>query len=217
MADDGRTKIGVKAATKAEFDEEQKAMGCAKADEAVAKLIADHKIYRALSEAVGDEMEALFAMVMEAREIAKENETPIESLRAALADKRRFRGGYEKRAEKAAERDLSGLSLSELKNIRTPEASRERWRRAVDQIMAYNEAAAFPELRWFINAASVKGLVGGRGTEIGQYLKEERQAELDEHHKKHGLRPGHNHARSNIRERVLGEAASPTDPADEEE
>jgi len=97
--------------------------------------------------------------------------------------------------------------------MRTAEASLERWRRAVVDIMAYNDQAPIPELRWFVNPAAVKALVGGRGSEIGKYLKEEWQDQLDAHHAKYDLRPGHNHARKNIRERVYGD----TSPVEDEE
>jgi len=211
-----RTKIGVNRATKAAFDDEQETMGCATADEAVAVLVRDHRVYRQVCDLLDStSLDDLLAILVEVREIALEGETPLDCLRAAVADKKRFRSTYEKRTALNAERDYGSMSLSELRNIRTIEASRERWRRAVDQIMEYNDAAAIPELRWYINAAAVKALVGGRGAEIGRYLKAEWQAELDEHHAKYGLRPGHNHARTNIRERVLGDAAALVE--DEEE
>jgi hypothetical protein len=211
-----RTKIGVKVATKAAFDAEQKEMACSTADEAVVKLVEDHKVYRQLEELAGGEMPTLMEILVEALEIKLENETPLETLRAALADKRRFRANYDKRTASNAERDYASMTMNELKNARTTEAARERWRRAVDMIMAYNDQATMPELRWFVNASAVKGLVGGKGTEIGKYLKENRQAELDAHHAKWNLRPGVNHGRTNIRERVLGDDAASMETEDEE-
>jgi hypothetical protein len=210
-----RTKIGVKVPTKAAFDAEQEVMQCATADEAVAKLVEDHKIYRQLADLVGD-VAALVGVVQEAAEIRLEHETPLEALRAAVADKRRFRATYERRSAANAERDYSTMSLSELAKIRAPEASIERWRRGVEMIMQYNEQASIPELRWYINAAAVKALVGGRGTEIRRYLQS-RQAELDAHHQAYGLRPSINHGRSNIRERVMSEQAALMEDDDEEE
>jgi hypothetical protein len=210
-----RTKIGVNRSTKVGFDEEQQAMGCATADEAVQKLVADHKVYRQLEALIGgDDVATLVAVLSEASEIRLENESLLDAMRAALKDKARFRAQYGKRSEANAERDLSGLSLEELAKIRTPSASAEKWRRGVDMIMAYNDRVEMPELRWYINASAVKMLVGGRGTDIGKYLKS-RQSELDEHHKKNKLTPGRNHGRTNIRERVMGANAAPMEDDEE--
>lgn len=202
-----RTKIGVKSTTKAMFDEEQRIMECDVADDAVQQLVLDHQIYRQLRELV-DDVPALVDILQDAATIKLEKETLLDTLRAAVDDKKRFRSTYEKRSAANAERDYRAMSLEELSKVRASEASIERWRRAVEMIKEYNEKASMPELRWYINAASVKALIGGRGTEIKRYLQT-RQDELDEHHKKYGLTPGRNHGRTNIRERVLGENAAP--------
>lgn len=212
-----RTKIGVKHTTKAAFDEEQRAMGGDTADETVLKLVEDHRVYRKLEALTGGAIATLVDLLGEVSEIKLDDETTLDALRAAIADKRRFRANYEKRSAAYAERDYRSMTMAELKNARTTEASMERWRRAVDMLLAYNDRADLPELRWFISPSAIKALVGGRGTEIGKYLKEQRQAELDAHHAKYGIRPGINHARLEfIRERVLGADAASVEADDEE-
>lgn len=200
--DAGRKKINVDSTVKARFDALHTEMGCSTANETVLKLLDHNDVYRQLEALIGDDVASLVAALSEAAEIKLENETPLDALRAALKDKARFRSTYEKRSAANAEKDYSAMTMDELAKTRTSEASIERWRRAVDLIMQYNDNAAMDELRWFINASAVKMLVGGRGTDIGRYLQS-RQSELDEHHKKYGLTPGRNHGRSNIRERVL--------------
>lgn len=212
-----RTKIGVSMETKTAFDQEQEVMSANEgvkltADGAVMKLLEDHQVYRALEAWVQD-VPALVDLLAESNNIRLEHETMLDMLRAALADKRRFRGTYDKRTEKAETRDYRSMTMEELSKTRTPQASIERWRRAVDLIKAYNDRAEMPELRWYINAAAVKALVGGRGTEINKYLAT-RKEELDEHHKKHELTPGRNHGRTNIRERVMPESAALVDDED---
>jgi hypothetical protein len=189
---------------KAEFDRQQQQMNTTSANETVGKLLEHNSVYLQLAEWV--DVPALAAILQEAAEIRLEHETVLDALSAAIADKKRFRSTYDKRSAANAEKDYSSMTMDELKRARVPEASLERWRRAVDWIMDYNRKASMPELRWFINASAVKMLVGGRGTEIGKYLQT-RKSELDEHHKQLGLTPGRNHGRTNIRERVLGENA----------
>jgi hypothetical protein len=99
------------------------------------------------------------------------------------------------------------MNLPDFQNTRTPQASLERWRRAVERIMQWNKEVRVPELRVYINATSVKEIYGGRGTEIKKYL-ETRQEEIEAHHNTYGLRPAINYGRTNIRERVLGETGS---------
>jgi hypothetical protein len=210
-----RTTITVDRVNKAEFDEQQKQMECSSANEAIGKLLEHNAVYRQLSQLV-DDVPALVGILQEAAEIKLEHETVLEALRAAISDKRRFRSTYDKRREANADKDYSSMPLDELAKTRTPEASIEKWRRAVDMIMAYNDRVDIPELRFYVNAAAVKALVGGRGAEIGRYLKEQRQEELNAHHSQYKLRPSINYGRENIRERVLGENAAPLEEQDGE-
>ena len=129
---------------------------------------------------------------------ANESEEPVVYLRTLLSAKRDFKKSYEKRH---IGKDYSKMALSELRRTKTPEAAAERFKRATDAIMAYNEKTDIPELRWYINAAVVVDLVGGRPSDVKDYL-ETRREEIDAHHKKHVLTPGYNRRPISITERI---------------
>lgn len=99
----------------------------------------------------------------------------------------------------------------------------ERFRRAVDAILAYNDAVARPSLRWYINEEVVHDLLGGQSSGIKTYYLVERylagrRNELEAHHQRHGLEPSHNRKRSDahklirITERVMVEPAVAGEP-----
>ena len=75
---------------------------------------------------------------------------------------------------------------------------------AVDAILAYNAALeeARRDARWYVNAAVVNELVGGRHADIQAYL-ETRKAEIDKHHEQYKLTPGYNRRAVPITERVI--------------
>lgn len=215
-AAEGRTKIGLDRSVKLQFDDAQKEMEAATANEAMRRLLEEHNVYKQIEAVVGgaDQMGVLYAILVETSEIKLADESVIDALRAAVSDKRRFRANYAQRSQNLAERDYTSMSFEELSKQRTPDASLEKWRRAVNDMIAWNDKASMPELRMYINAASVKQAVGGRGTEIKKYL-ETRQAEIDENHQKHKLKASINYGRDNIRERLYPDAVEPA-PAEEE-
>jgi hypothetical protein len=91
-------------------------------------------------------------------------------------------------------RDYSALKLSQLRQMKTPEAAAERYRRAVEAIFAHNGAVDLP-LRWYINVAAVRQLVGGRAPNVQAYL-DSRRTELEVHHRRYRLLPGHNRGKT---------------------
>jgi hypothetical protein len=91
--------------------------------------------------------------------------------------------------------------MSELERIKTTEAATERFRRAVDAMIAHNNAQTDPLHLWYINAAAVRDLVGGRNDAVQAYLVT-RKAELDEHHKQYGLTPKQNRKNMNIADEI---------------
>ena len=202
-AEGGRTKIGLDRSVKLNFDEAQKELGAATANEAMQRLLAEHNIYKQIASLVGgaDELVALYAILVETAEIKLADESVIDALRAAVSDKRRFRANYAQRSVNMAERDYTSMSMDELNKQRTPEASQEKWRRAVNDLIAWNDKATMSELRFYINAAVVKQAVGGRGTEIKKYL-ETRQEEIDTLNQLYKLKPSINYGRNNVRERL---------------
>jgi len=157
-----------------------------------------------------DQMGVLYAILIETSEIKLDDESVIDALRAAVSDKRRFRANYVQRSQHLAERDYTSMSFEELSKQRSAEASQEKWRRAVNDMIVWNDKASIPELRMYINAASIKQAVGGRGTEIKKYL-ESRQAEIEAHHQKYKLKASINYGRDNIRERLYPDAVEPAE------
>ena len=79
-------------------------------------------------------------------------------------------------------------SAGEASRIKTEEVAYERFRRAVEAVMAHN--ASIEELLkgWYINSGVVRELVGGRRPVVKAYL-EPRAGELEKHHQEYGLRP----------------------------
>ncbi len=209
---EGRTKIGLDRSVKAEFDDAQKEMEAATANEAIRRLLAEHNVYKQIVALVGgaDQIGALCAILSETAEIKLTDESVIDALQAAVSDKRRFRANYAQRSQNLAERDYTSMSFEELSKQRTPEASQEKWRRAVNDIIEFNTNASIPELRIYINAASVKQAVGGRGTEIKKYL-ETRQDEIEAHHQRYKLKASLNYGRDNIRERLYPGSTAPSE------
>jgi Telomere resolvase len=125
---------------------------------------------------------------------------PVVYLKKLLSDKRTFKQSYEKRH---AGKDYSKMSLTDLRKTKTTEAAQERFRRAVLAIMAYNDAAAEPEMRWYISPAVVVDLVGGRPSDVKEYLLS-RKDELDGHHNKfeQKITPGYNRRPMPITQRI---------------
>lgn len=93
-----------------------------------------------------------------------------------------------------ADKEYASLSLVELRQMKTPEAAVERYRRAVEAMMAYNDTVDL-SLRWYINVAAVRQLVGGRAPNVQEYL-DSRRTEIEVHHHKHRLLPGHNRGKT---------------------
>jgi hypothetical protein len=109
--------------------------------------------------------------------------TPIGYLRSLLSAKRTFLKSYSKRHEG---KDYSTMSMTSLKNTKQRGAADERFKRAVDAILAYNDApSTIPDLRLFINGQAVKDLVGGRLPDAKEYV--ESRTDLAAHHAKYEL------------------------------
>jgi telomere resolvase len=119
------------------------------------------------------------------------DEKPLTSLREHLIKRTNYQQGPLTRQKRYDEMDFTTLTLAELKALRIPAATTERFRRAVAAIMLYNQAATHELDRWFIRAKEVKELVGGRGELIAEYLKQH-QAEITAHHQTFGLTEKYN-------------------------
>ena len=92
------------------------------------------------------------------------------------------------------EEDYGSMSLAELRQTRKMGATIERYRRAVEAIMAYNSTVDLPE-RWYINATAVTDLVGGQLPSAKEYLAS-RRAEIEAHHHKYRLLRDHNRGKA---------------------
>ncbi len=120
-----------------------------------------------------------------------QDEKPLTYLREQLTKRTNYKQGPVTRQERYDEMDFTRLTLAQLKALRIPAATTERFRRAVAAIMAYNHAATHELDRWFIRAKEIKDLVGGRGELIAAYLKEH-QAEITAHHTQFNLTEKYN-------------------------
>lgn len=125
-----------------------------------------------------DEVEVLL------REVGREHEKPVSHLREMITKKQAFR---EKKVKRETEKNYAAMPFSELRGYKTPEAAEERFRRAVQAIMNYNDRDDIQEEnRWFISAAVIVDLVGGKHEVVRAYLEAHKE-EIDAHHNKHGL------------------------------
>lgn len=120
-------------------------------------------------------------------------------LQSLLTAKRQFLKSYEKRG---VGKDFRMLTLTQLRNTKLPGAAEERFRRAVQAIMRYNDQAAAVEMMWYINASVVTDLVGGRPSDAKELLEGELSEEIEAHHQKHGLKPGFNRRALKITSRI---------------
>lgn len=134
------------------------------------------------------------------QEVAEEKE-PVQYLRSLVEWDRNFKKAI---ANRHAGTDYATLAVSELERIKTTEAATERFKRAVNAIIAHNNTQTDPLHFWYINAAAVRDLVGGRNDAVQAYLQT-RQDELDAHHKQYGLTPKQNRKPSNIANEITVE------------
>ena len=210
--------IRVDQGTKARFDPIHQALGKRTENETVSVLLDDHflleQVGTLLSPFYGQlgvdrphaAVEMLAGLLVDAAQDAegkldaeKKPFTAYGYLQSLLEAKRQFLKSYEKRG---INKDFSKMTLTQLRNTKLPGAAEERFRRAVDSIMAYNDQAGAPEMMWFVNAAVVTDLVGGRPGDAKEYLANERDEEIKAHHAKYGLTPGFNRRAMKITSRV---------------
>jgi hypothetical protein len=118
----------------------------------------------------------------------KPNETEINSkdnpvgYLTALVDRdRKFKAGIDRRY--SSDIDYTTYAWDDLdgSKVKDPAAATERYRRAINAIMAHNRATNDPLHRWYINAAIVRDLVGGRNDKVRDYLAT-RAEEIEMHH-----------------------------------
>jgi hypothetical protein len=129
--------------------------------------------------------------------VAGEKES-VEYLKGLVERDRNFKAAI---ANRHAGTDYGALAMSELERIKTTEAATERFRRAVDAILAHNHRQTDPLHLWYINAAAVRDLVGGRNDAVQAYL-EARKEEIEEHHRQYGLTPRQNRKNMNLADEV---------------
>jgi len=128
------------------------------------------------------ELQELEGILHRLRQSGTEN--PVAYIKSLLEKDANFRAGLAKRQVRV---DVKSLSLAQLRDIKLEEAANERFRRAVDAIMQHNVAfAAEPLKQWYINAGSVRTLVGGRHPAVKAYLAS-REEEIARHHQQYGI------------------------------
>jgi hypothetical protein len=128
----------------------------------------------------------------EAAAILEKALTSGENLQAILVDalikEAKFRVGLTRRH---AGKDFAGMTTSQLTSTKHPDAARERIRRAVAAIAAYNDAATSANDRWFINARTVQLVAGARYPIVEEWCKAH-EAEIKALNEKHQLNQRYN-------------------------
>jgi len=185
--------ISPKSERRADFDQIKTEQGLRYDDDVLKLIIADYRSMQELRQYVST-IDALRNLLQDAR---KDSDNPVAYLQEMLSGKRTFKQSYEKRGKN---KDYSTLTTSELQRTHTMDAATEKWRRAVDAIIAYNNSVESPELRWYINPAVIVDLVGGKPAIIANYLKT--RPDVEAHHKQYDLKVGYNRRAVNIKDRV---------------
>lgn len=185
--------ISPKSERRADFDKIKTEAGIRSDDDALILIFAEYRAMQELRQYTSS-IDALRNLLQDA---LKDSEKPVEYLQEMLSDKRTFKQSYEKRGKN---KNYSTLTTSELQRTHTMDAATEKWRRAVDAIIAYNNSVESPELRWYINPAVIVDLVGGKPAIIATYLKT--RPDVQAHHEKYDLKVGYNRRAVNIKERV---------------
>jgi hypothetical protein len=117
-------------------------------------------------------------------------------LAEALSKEAKFQISLSKRH---AGLDFTTMTTSKLSKTRHPDAARERVRRAIAAIAAYNDAVQSGNDRWFINPTIIQQLVGVRFELIAEYCAEHSE-EIETLNEKHELSKRHNHKVGKISE-----------------
>ena len=162
----------------------------------VATLQALIAAYRAGSSAAAPDVAALLDEV-------KDKDKPVDYLRGLVQRDRKFKTAIEQRH---AHVDYVTASMQDLRTkYKTAEAATERFRRAVDAIIAHNLAQTDPLHLWYINSAAIRDLVGGQNELVQKYL-DTRKEEIEAHHRQlGGLTPRQNYKPQTITEDITVE------------
>lgn len=142
-----------------------------------------------LQDAHADALEQAQALKGMGKKAENETGDPIVYLRGLLEQKRRLKETYA-HGRKKVSKDFSTMSMQELKDERSAEASLVRWERGANAIMAYNKTVP-QEGRWYLNATMMNILVGGKPDRIQAYL-DTRKDEIEAHHKEYNIIPSAN-------------------------
>jgi len=176
----GRSLYNITSEIKADFDRIQKERGLDSEKAVAALVIAEYDILQAIRQACGDDdIDTLLAALQVAR---KESNKPVTLLHETLKNKQTQVAAYRARVEV---KNYGAMATSELVRHKTVEAAKERYKRGVDALIAYNLSVS-PELRWFINATVLVELVGGAPAGAKEYI--ESRSDVAAHHKQLGLK-----------------------------
>lgn len=196
----GYSSLRPRITTKARFDQvivEEHIQDSSPADACLSLLLDEHYELKQIKQ-YGEALEGLAAVLAEAAAGKQEDETVVAFLSRALEERRNFKQSY---ANRGADRDYSKVETSKLLDIKKPEAARERFKRGVDAIIAYNDACELAEMRWHINPKSLTDLVGGKPAIASEYLVT--RPDVQAHHDKYGLKAAYNRRSVKIKERVM--------------
>jgi hypothetical protein len=131
-----------------------------------------------------------------------DEEKPVEYLKKLVKRDRDFQAAI---ANRHSTVDYSTASMEDLRfKFKTAEAATERFRRAVEAIIKHNNAQTDPLHLWYINAAMVRKLVGGKNELVQAYLKT-RDAEIKAHHDQYNLTAKQNDKNADIAAEIIVE------------
>ena len=185
--DAGKTEYSIikpRKTTRQLFATERERLSIRTDDELLLELLKRSRLYDDLRAQQSDD-------IAELREFLHDlnKEKPVAYLQELVTRDQKFHEGLAKRNMGVEYRNLN---MKELDNYKTEGAAHERFRRAIRAIMIYNANAEEPLKRWYINANTIRDLMGGRYPAIKAYV-ESHQEEITAHHTQFGIKPVNNH------------------------
>lgn len=180
-SDAGKTEYSIikpRKTTKQLFSTEGERLNIRDADELLLELIKRSRLYEDLRSQQSNDIAELRELLHDIK-----SDHPLTYLRDLIKRDDKFHAGLAKRN---AGVDYRSLSLEKLETYKTEGAAQERFRRATQAIMEYNANVQVPLERWFINANTIRDLVGGRYPAAKAYV-ETAKDEIDAHHKQYDV------------------------------
>ena len=214
-SDAGKTKYSIikpRKTTRQLFATERQRIGSSTDDELLLLLLKNNRLYEDLrsqqSENIAELKDFLHSL---------NKEKPLDYLRELVTRDKKFHAGL---ATRNAGVDYRSLDLAKLEDYKTIGAAQERFRRAVQAIMIYNASQDKLIKRWYINANTIRDLMGARYPAIKAYV--DAHQEITAHHTQFGIKTANNHKPYLIKEVITiptmpdPDIEAPVEPAEAE-